>query len=145
MIVRLQTPKAKDDLYLINSVLFMKIVCPEDLALRDSLEIKDSFHVHWFQQKNNELYFHAPEFYLTKGIARFINGRHRTLLLAKHLREFPMALTNMDGFPVFADYPSLESCEALEKFSINKLNGSESFSFPDLPIEYLGFDYNILK
>lgn len=100
----------------------------------------------WLTQYADGSYqFHAPEFYLTKGIVKFINGRHRTLLLGKHLKNIPMALTNMDGFPPFATGPRPESLEALAKISVQKLTGNEMLEFPDLPIQYLGYDNSIGK
>ena len=146
MQVKLIEPKLQDQYYLINATEFMRIVDQQDLAQRKSDEIINSYHEYWLSKSNNGIYlFHPPEFYLTKGLARFINGRHRMLVLHKYLTEIPMALTNMDGCPVFADKPHQMSVEVLNSISVTKLNGNEVFNFPDLPIKYLGYDHNIGK
>lgn len=145
IIVKLKPPNAKDEFYLVNMDAFLKIVCPEDLARRNFIEIKNAFQLHWFKNIEGENYFHAPEFFLTNGVARFINGRHRTLMLSKHLKDLPMALTNIDGYPFLGKTPSEVSQAVLKSITISKLNGDETFDFPDLPIEYLGFDLNIGK
>lgn len=146
MRVTLLPPNAQDEFYLIKVEELMAIIDAKDLAQRKSETIEDAYHEHWLTQYEDGSYqFHAPEFYLTKGIVKFINGRHRTLLLSKHLKNMPMALTNMDGFPPFATCPHPASLEALAKISAHKLTGNEIFEFPNLPIKYLGYDDNIGK
>ncbi|WP_143477748.1 hypothetical protein [Pseudogulbenkiania subflava] len=146
MRVTLQPPNAKDEFFLICVEQFMRVVDELDLEKRKSKIIRDAYHEHWFEQCADESYqFHAPEFYLTNGVARFINGRHRTLLLSRHLEYIPMALTNMDGFPISPTKPHPTSLEVLESISVKKLTGDEFFHFPDLPMLYLGYDANIGK
>jgi len=124
----------------------MCAVDQSDLATRNSLEIENAYHEHWFSLRPDGSYlFHAPEFYLNKGVAKFINGRHRTLLLSQHLANIPMALTNMDGYPIHAAHPHQSSTDILTKISVCKLTGKETFCFPDLPLRYLGYDHNIGK
>ena len=146
MRVTLLPPNAQDELYLIEVKELMAIIDAKDLAQRKSEIIEDAYHVHWLTPCADGSYqFHAPEFYLTKGIVKFINGRHRTLLLVKHLEYIPMALTNMDGFPPFATGPRPESLKALAKISVQRLTDNEILEFPELPIKYLGYDDNIGK
>lgn len=146
MKVTLQPANAQDEFYLIRAESFFRIVNTWDLAQRNSGSIEDAYHEHWFcKNENGSFAFHAPEFYLRKGTASFINGRHRTLLLRRHLEEFPMALTNMDGYPVYSSQPTQESVQTLHQISIRKLTGKEIFDFPDLPVKYLGYDQNIGK
>ena len=136
MKVKLQPPNAQDKFYLIKMDAFMSIVDQWDLAQRESQTIEDAYHEYWFSGCSNGCrLFHAPEFYLEKGIAKFINGRHRTLVLSRHLEEAPMALTNMDN----------HSEITLQNISIRALTGDEVFDFPDLPHKYLGYDTNIGK
>jgi hypothetical protein len=136
----------QDELYLIKVEELMAIIDAHDLEQRKSETIEDAYHEHWFTQHEDGSYqFHAPEFYLTRGIVKFINGRHRTLLLGKHLKRIPMALTNMDGFPILATSPRQESIKALDKISAQKLTVNEILEFPDLPIKNLGYDDNIGK
>lgn len=66
-------------------------------------------------------------------------------MLRRHLKELPMALTNIDGYPLDSPKPSAESIKALAEISIRKLSGQEVFDFPDLPVRYLGYDHNIGK
>ena len=146
MKVRLLPPNAQDEFYLIKVKEFMGIVDELDLAQRESEEVVDAYHEHWLSECDDGIYaFHAPEFCLTNGMTEFINGRHRTVLLARHLNEIPMALTNMDGYPIYESQPLTSSIEVLKKISKRKLSGEEIFEFPDLPIKYLGYDHNIGK
>lgn len=146
MKVRLRPPNARDEFHLIEWSQFIRIVDQQDLARRNSETIIDAYHEHWLASCEDGIYlFHAPEFYLEAGIARFINGRHRTLLLGRHLSEFPMALANMDGYPISASQPQPQSMEVLKQISKKKLDSREPFELPDLPIKYLGYDHNIGK
>jgi hypothetical protein len=124
----------------------MRVVDQSDLARRNSQHIENAYHENWLTLCQDGSYlFHAPQFYLTKGVARFINGRHRTLLLSQHLTEMPMAITNMDGHPIYADQPHQSSVDSLARMFVRKLTGNETFAFPFLPIRYLGYDSNIGK
>jgi len=144
MNVRLQPPNAQDEFYLIKTEQFMLAVDQTDLAQRNSQRIEDAYHQHWLSPCPDGTYlFHAPEFYLTSGVARFINGRHRTLVLSKHLIEIPMALTNMDGYPIWAAHAHQSSLDVLARMYVRKVTAREAFSFPDLPVRYLGYDDNI--
>ncbi len=146
MKVKLQPPNAQDEFYLIKIEDFMRVVDQWDLSQRESEEIENAYHEHWIEEGDDGVYlFHAPEFYLVEGVAKFINGRHRTLVLARHLKEIPMALTSMDGYPVYSPQPHPKSVEVLGKIAKKKLKGSEIFDFPDLPIKYLGYDTNLGK
>ena len=146
MKVRLQPPNAMDQFYLVKLDRFMEIVDTWNLEQRESTEIVDAYHEHWFREGDNGIkLFHAPEFYLRNGVAGFVNGRHRTLVLRRHLAEIPMALTNMDGFPMRALAPSKNSEMVLQQIAAKKLVGDEILAFPDLPIRYLGYDLNIGK
>ena len=146
MRVRLQPPNAQDAFYLIKVDEFMQVVDQADLAQRNSRNIESAYHKHWLSLCPDGSYlFHAPQFYLTKGVAKFINGRHRTLLLCQHLDEIPMALTNMDGHPIWTAHPHQSSADSLSHMFIHELSGQEMFTFPDLPVKYLGYDDNIGK
>lgn len=56
-----------------------------------------------------------------------------------------MALANMDGYPIWAARPNQSSADQLSKMSVCKFTGREVFSFPDLPVKFLGFDHNLGK
>jgi len=139
--IRLTAPNAKDEHHLIDVKAFMKIVDHEDFAERESTTIHNLFHENWFRGDQ----FLPPIFYLTEGVATFINGRHRTLVLMNHLQQIPMALAGMDGYPVHSETPHNLSQKVLTDISIARLTGEEEFEFPDLPVEYLGFDLNLGK
>jgi hypothetical protein len=146
MKVRLNPPNAMDQLHLVKTELFMRVVDQVDLATRDSQQIENAFHEHWLSPLPDGSYlFRAPEFYLRDGVARFINGRHRTLVLAQSMSEIPMALTNMDLYPVHSVRPRQSSVDTLKRISVRQLSPGEVLAFPDLQIRYLGFDHNIGK
>lgn len=122
----------------------MGFVDRDDLLQRNSQNIEDAYHKHWFSECNNGMFlFHAPSFYITDGTIKFINGRHRTLLLSKYMKEIPMALTNM-GIQLFSTQSSLQNnLNCLQRISIKRISEQDIFDFPDLPIRYLGYDANI--
>lgn len=87
----------KDRAFLIKRDEFFKCVEQSDLAQRESQTIESAYHPRWFSQnQHGDLCFDLPAFYLKHGYAYFINGRHRTLVLAKHMAVMPMALTSHD-------------------------------------------------
>lgn len=124
MRVRLQPPNAQDAFYLIKADEFMRVVDQPDLAQRNSIKIENAYHQHWLSECRDGSYlFQAAQFYLTQGAAKFINGRHRTLLPCQHLTEIPMALTNMDGHPIWSARPHQASLDSLSQMSVRKLTG----------------------
>jgi len=146
MKVKLSPPNAHDIHYLIDLPKFMEIVDQDDLARRKSKTIRNAYHQYWFDDADSAFpSFDSPVFYLDNGVARFINGRHRTLMLLRHLDCLPMALASLDGCPFMTDQPSSASVSALREISIRRINNQETFEFPCLPIVYLGFDQNIGK
>lgn len=146
MKVKLTFPNAQDRHLLIDIQSFMEIVDEYDLSLRKSAEIVDAYHEHWFESIADGIHeFNPPVFYLQKGVAKFINGRHRTLLLQRNMTTIPMALANMDGFPTFMKKPDRLSEETLKRILVKSLEGHEVFDFPDLPVKYLGYDENLGK
>jgi hypothetical protein len=104
----------------------MRCVDQVDLACRESAEIKDCYLAAWFSwSQNGERCFSPPAFYLKNARAFFINGRHRALLLSRHLRVLPMALTQVDVF----------SQDALECIVDREIELNEILVLPDLPIQ----------
>lgn len=147
MRVRLQPPNAKDKLFLINVDTFNEVVDYADLARRNSLSIENAYHEHWLSRCPDGSYlFHAPEFYMTRGRAKFINGRHRYLTLSRHVAEIPMALAGMDGgYPLDGIDLRQAGVPALAGIFLREVVEDEVFWFPDLPVRYLGYDDNIGK
>ena len=75
----------------------MACVDPDDLACRESQLVEEYYRADWFYFEPGATLFNAPAFYLKDNRAFFINGRHRTVLLARHLSLLPMALTQIDA------------------------------------------------
>ena len=128
---RIEVTGVLDTAYLIKRDEFMSCVDPWDLAQRDSSEILDAYHPNWFRKDNEEAtYFTPPAFYLTNGIARFINGQHRALVLAKHLEILPMALTESD----------IASDDVLKRIVNREILANDEVLLPDLPINTTWLD-----
>lgn len=107
---------------------------------------QNAYHIYWLSEGASGVYeFEPPVFYIAQGVAKFINGRHRTLVLRKHMPAIPMALAHIDGCLTFSPAPQLTSQQVLEAIVVSKLDGNEIFEFPDLAIEYLGYDHNLGK
>ena len=72
--------------------VFMNNVDLDDLALRESKVVLDWYHPGWFRHDNNgALRFTPPAFIFSRGQLRGINGRHRAVLLYRHLDVIPSA------------------------------------------------------
>lgn len=79
---------------------FMNNVDLDDLELRESKVVLDWYHPGWFRHDNNgTLRFTPPAFIFSRGQLRGINGRHRAVLLYRHLDIIPMLLVNPNGWP----------------------------------------------
>lgn len=70
--------------------IFYANVDYSDLERRESATIEDWYCSDWFSIKDGELWFTPPAFHFRTGCLLGINGRHRAVLLAKHMKEFPM-------------------------------------------------------
>ena len=144
MRVKISQPNNGEELYLVCSEKLLSVVDSKDLACRSSSKIQDAFHVNWFTNNNkNEKEFIAPSLYIRKGVAYFMNGRHRTILLTQHLKEIPLRLAGLEGSAFSTEEDLKLSSRVLKEISIRKIETQDEFEFPDLRIEYLGYDFNL--
>jgi hypothetical protein len=105
---------------------FMSHVDPDDLACRESEEVLDWYNQDWFSHdKNGELYFTPPAFEFRNGHLLGINGRHRAVLLYRHLDVIPMLLV-LPG-----TWPHDKLIEIMER----EIGKNEIVELPDLPIK----------
>lgn len=102
----------------------MANVDPDDLAFRDSKDVRDCYHPDWFRRDNDQIFFTPPAFEFRNGHLLGINGRHRAVLLYRHLQVIPMLLVRPDTWPAdkFAEIVQQEIGEG------------ELVELPDLPI-----------
>ena len=121
---KLELTNASDRPFLINWEKFFEIVHKLDLACREARDIKDSYLSGWFRRDQNILRFTPPTFYLKMGFAAFNNGRHRAVLLSRHKKEFPMALTQADE----------SSQPVLDYIVVSEMSKEDLFELPDLPV-----------
>ncbi|MEO9947162.1 hypothetical protein [Paraglaciecola sp.] len=144
--VKISQPNSGEELHLVSTERLLAVIDSKDLACRSSKEIKDAFHIYWFTENDEyEKEFIAPSLYISKGIAYFMNGRHRTVLLSKYLKEIPLRLAGLEG-SAFSTKEDLKlSTRVLKEISIRKIEPQDEFEFPDLRIEYLGYDVNLGK
>ena len=104
---------------------FMANEDPNDLACRESKDIFNCYHPDWFRHDDNgELYFTPPAFEFRNGHLLGINGRHRAILLYKHMEVIPMLLVTPDKWPK----------EKLAEIVQKEIGESEIVELPDLPI-----------
>jgi hypothetical protein len=121
---RVDITAAWDRPFLIKREEFMRCVDTENFACRDSATVQDRYLAAWFHWIDGECFLNLPAFYLRNGRVFFINGRHRTVLLSRHLDRLPMALTQIDR----------ESEPTLEALINRPLSEGEGILLPDLPI-----------
>src|SRR5690242_20683491 len=110
--------------YLIKRDDFMSAVDRIDLACRDSDVIKDAYLCKWFFWRNGRPSFRLPSFQLNSGRTIFINGRHRTVMLFRHMNSIPMAITGVIGE---------KSSEVLDAIVDRPLSEDSTITLPDLP------------
>jgi hypothetical protein len=104
---------------------FMNNVDRDDLALRESEVVLDWYHPKWFRHDNyGDLRFTPPAFIFSQGQLRGINGRHRAVLLYRHLDAIPMLLVKHN------DWPSGK----IDEITQRKIEDDELIELPNLMI-----------
>lgn len=104
---------------------FMANVDSNDLACRESEVVSDWYHPDWFRSDDNgDLYFIPPAFWFWSGCLRGINGRHRAVLLFRHLEAIPMLLVRPNEWPR----------EKLAEIVQREIGDSEIVELPNLPV-----------
>lgn len=104
---------------------FMSNADPSDLACRESEMVGDWYHLGWFRTGDNgELYFTPPAFEFRNGCLRGINGRHRAVLLFRHLELIPMLLVR----------PLMWPKEKLAEIVQREIGSNETLELPDLSL-----------
>jgi len=119
-----------DRLILVDGKKLLAHVDPEYLKFRDSVDIKDLYHPGWFAKHKGEEYFIPPAAYIEQGVIKFINGRHRTLLLSRHLDEFPLLIGNLD-LDINGESVTTKSIEVLKEITVDQI--AEHSVFKNLP------------
>lgn len=105
--------------------VFMENVDLEDLACREAKEILDWYHPEWFRNDDNgDLRFTPPAFIFSRGQLRGINGRHRAVLLFRHLDVIPMLLVAPNDWPM----------EKVKEIVHREIREDEIIELPDLVI-----------
>ena len=109
----------------ISRKTFMANVDPEDLTCRESEDVADWYHPDWFRpDENGYLCFTPPAFEFRGGRLRGINGRHRTVLLFRHMDFIPMLLVLPNRWPR----------EKLAEIIMREIGNTEIVELPDLPV-----------
>ena len=104
---------------------FEKYVNKKDLALRASKDIYDCYHPNWFNKnQNGEISFIPPAFHFIRGEFYGINGRHRAILLLRHLAIIPILFVN----------PPLNDKRLMAELIYKKIDVNKNIELPDLPI-----------
>lgn len=119
-----------DRLILANAKKLFDYADPADLECRDSREVQDLYHPDWFFDYHGSKYFTPPAVYIERGSIKFINGRHRALLLARHLEAFPLLIGNLDLDRCGGTATEL-SIQVLNEITVRQF--AEHTIFKDLP------------
>lgn len=119
-----------DRLILVDGKKLLAHADLEDLEDRDSDVIEDLYHPDWFFEDNGEEYFTPPAAYIEQGVIKFINGRHRTLLLSRYFEAFPLLIGNLDMDHCWGTATE-KSIEVLNDITVNQF--TEHSIFSDLP------------
>ncbi|MDG9672099.1 hypothetical protein ONV78_30480 [Hahella sp. CR1] len=123
---------ATDRLILANAEKLISFTDRADLLCRNSQRIDDAYHKDWFFEFNGESYFTPPAVYIQEGVIKFINGRHRTILLARYLTLFPVLVGHLD-LDHHGGVPRQESIDALNEIMTSEFEEHATFSnLPEL-------------
>lgn len=137
MKVKVIKSAAKDRLILADSREVLAYAEDGDLECRRSQHVENKYHKDWFYHNDKGTCFSPPAVYLEKGVIKFLNGRHRFVLLSRHLDNFPMLVGHLD-FDHLSGVPSNQSTMVLDKIRVSKLQVYSSYELPDL--EYGNFE-----
>jgi len=104
---------------------FTRNADPADLACRESAEIHDYYHPDWFRRDEaGHLHFTPPAFAFYAGHLQGINGRHRAVLLCRHMKIIPMLLVRTDTWPQ----------DKLADIMHGRIGEDEIVELPELPL-----------
>ncbi len=120
-----------DRLFLVSSERLMQYVNEDDFKCRDSYIVEDAYHKDWFFEFNGYTYFTPPTASIQNGEIFFINGRHRAILLARHLDQFPFLIGNIDQ-DHFGGEPKASSLEVMDSIKAVDFEEHSTFILPDL-------------
>jgi len=108
----------------VTRAAFMRNVDPIDLACRESAHVDDSYHPDWFRRDAvGDLRFRPPAFAFYSGHLQGINGRHRAVLLCRHMETIPMLLVRTETWPQLK----------LREVILRRIEEEEMIELPDLP------------
>ncbi len=134
---RVRKTVKSDRLILVNAKKLFDYIDKSDLSCRESENIQDLYHREWFFEFKGEGYFKPPAAYIENGVIKFINGRHRVILLSRHLDAFPLLIGNLDLDHVWGKATE-KSVSVLQEITMRKLEEHSIFNnLPDL--EYGNF------
>ena len=126
-----------DRLFIVCSIKLMKNVDQADLDCRNTKNVEDLYHKNWFYDYNGSEYFIPPAAYIQNGRILFINGRHRAILLARHIKSFPFLIGNLD-LVNFGSRENDNSIRVLNNIKVKDMEEHSTFDFPEL--EFGDFD-----
>ena len=128
---RIDITAATDVAALVTRDAFIANIDPGDLACRESKDVLDWYHPDWFRRDDNgELYFTPPAFEFRSGRLLGINGRHRAVLLCRHLEVIPMLLVTP------GTWPKNKLAEIVQR----EIGESEIVELPDLTIKMTTYE-----
>ncbi|MFW6297105.1 MAG: hypothetical protein ACOC03_01270 [Desulfosalsimonas sp.] len=96
-----------------------------DLGLREAKTILDRYHSDWFRDSTDGLRFTPPAFVFRDGFLMGINGRHRAILLFRHMKAIPMLLA----------IPEIWPKEKFAEIALKRIEEDGVVELPDLPIQ----------
>ena len=89
------------------------------------MEVFDWYHPEWFRPADNgKIHFTPPAFEFRNGHLLGINGRHRAVLLFRHMGAIPMLLVMAHTWPK----------DKLGEIRLKEIEEGETVELPDLPI-----------
>jgi hypothetical protein len=120
-----------DRLILVSSEKLMQYANEIDLQCRNAERVENAYHKDWFFEEDGCTYFTPPAAYIEDGEIFFINGRHRAILLARHLDQFPFLIGNIDLY-IDGEEPKESSLKVFDSIKVGNFKEYSTFSLPDL-------------
>jgi hypothetical protein len=127
---RISKTSKTDRIILVDLKKLIECTSKTDLYCGVAKKIENLYSKYWFRQSNGEEYFIPPAVYIEDGNIKFINGRHRTLVLKNYLNELPLLVGNLDH-DNFGEKATVKSKQVLNEITLKQFH--EHSIFDKLP------------
>jgi len=111
----------------VSKETFFALFDQTDFLIREVQDVEDAYLAEWFYERNGDTRFLLPTVGLVAGKTQFVNGRHRTAVLLRHVDEVPMAFA--------VGHLDATARRIIESIPKRPLDLTQHIVLPDLPVK----------